>query len=92
MSCSIKLHDTTGYTWYTFAVLNCEFGAEFATLAEEFTRSQRIRRQRGRKVAWAMEAAESEDIGVLVMSLADRLRKARIVQFLPQAKQLRKAR
>ena len=55
MSCSIELHDTTGY-------------------------------------AWAMEAAESEDIGVLALSLADRLHKARIVQFLPQAKQLRKAR
>ena len=46
----------------------------------------------GRKLAQVMAAAESADVRVLAIKVADRLHNMRTVQFIAQAKQLRKAR
>jgi (p)ppGpp synthase/HD superfamily hydrolase len=90
--CAALLCDTIKDTPYTPAALSREFGAEVAALVAETAALDQIKGRRGRKVAQVMAAAQSADLRVLAIKLADRLHNMRTVQFIPQAKQLRKAR
>jgi class 3 adenylate cyclase len=92
MLCAALLHDTIGYTGFTPAALSRQFGAEITALVAGVTALDRIRGRHRRKVARATAAARSADARVLAIKLADRLHNMRTVQFIPQAKQLRKAR
>ncbi len=90
--CAALLHDTIEDTRYTLAALSSEFGAGVAALVAGTAALDRIKGRGRRKVARVMAAAESADTRVLAIKLADRLHNMRTMQFIPQAKQLRKAR
>lgn len=90
--CAAILHDTVEYTPCTLAELRREFGAEIATMVAGHMALRHIGGHQGRKVAQAMAAVSSADTRVVVMRMADWLHNMRTLQFLPQAKQLRKAR
>jgi (p)ppGpp synthase/HD superfamily hydrolase len=90
--CAALLHDTIVDTPYTLAELSRDFGAEIAALVAGITALDQIKARRGRSLARAMAAAKSADARILVTKLADRLHNLRTVEFLPQHKQLRKAR
>jgi (p)ppGpp synthase/HD superfamily hydrolase len=90
--CAAMLHDTIEDTPWTLPALSCEFGAEVAALVTGTTALDRIKGRRGRKLAQVMTAMKSADLRVLAIKLADRLHNMRTVQYIPQAKQLRKAR
>jgi (p)ppGpp synthase/HD superfamily hydrolase len=92
MLCAAMLHDTIGDTPCTLAALSREFGAEVAALVAGTIALDQIKGRGGRKVARVMAAAKSAGTRVLAVKLADRLHNMRTVQFIPQAKQLRKAR
>jgi HD domain len=92
MLCAGILHDTLEYTPCTHAELRHHFGAGIATMVAEHTTLSHISRRQTRPVSQAMAAIRSTDARVVVMRMADRLHNMRTLQFLPQAKQLRKAR
>jgi guanosine-3',5'-bis(diphosphate) 3'-pyrophosphohydrolase len=89
--CAAMLHDTIEDTPYTLAALSCEFGAGVAALVTGTTALDRIKGRR-RRVSQVMAAVKCADTRVLAIKLADRLHNMRTVQFIPQVKQLRKAR
>ena len=91
MLCAALLHDTIEDTPYTLAALSGEFGAGVAALVTGTAALDRIK-GRGRTVAQVMAAVKCADTRVLAIKLADRLHNMRTVQFIPQVKQLRKAR
>jgi (p)ppGpp synthase/HD superfamily hydrolase len=91
MFCAAMLHDTIEDTPYTLAALSCEFGAGVAALVTGTTALDRIKGRR-RRVSQVMAAVKCADTRVLAIKLADRLHNMRTVQFIPQVKQLRKAR
>jgi guanosine-3',5'-bis(diphosphate) 3'-pyrophosphohydrolase len=91
MLCAAMLHDTIEDTPYTLAALSCEFGAGVAALVTGTTALDRIKGRR-RRVSQVMAAVKCADTRVLAIKLADRLHNMRTVQFIPQVKQLRKAR
>ena len=90
--CAAMLHDTIEYTPCTLAALSCEFDAGIVSVVAEAAALEQIKGRPGRKKALAMAAAKSADTRVLAVKLAHRLHNMRTVQFIPQAKQLRKAR
>jgi (p)ppGpp synthase/HD superfamily hydrolase len=90
--CAALLHDVIDYTPCTPAELRREFGAEIAALVSEIAALDQMKAGRGRARARAMAAAQSADARALATMLADRLHNMRTVEFLPQEKQLRKAR
>ena len=91
MLCAAMLHDTIEDTPYTLAALSGEFGAGVADLVAGTAALDRIK-GRGRTVSQVMAAVKCADTRVLAIKLADRLHNMRTVQFIPQVKQLRKAR
>ncbi len=91
MLCAAMLHDTIEDTPYTLAALSGEFGAGVAALVTGTAALDRIK-GRGRTVSQVMAAVKCADTRVLAIKLADRLHNMRTVQFIPQVKQLRKAR
>jgi (p)ppGpp synthase/HD superfamily hydrolase len=92
MLCAALLHDTIEDTPCTLAELSCEFGAGVAALVAGMAALDQIKCREGRTVAQVMAAAKSADTRVLAIKLADGLHNMRTVQFIPQAKQLRRAR
>jgi hypothetical protein len=92
MLCAGILHDTLEYTPCTRAELRRDFGAGIAAMVAEHTTLSQISRRQARPVSQAMAAIRSTDARVVAMRMADRLHNMRTLQFLPQAKQLRKAR
>ena len=92
MLCAALLHDTIEDTPYTLAALSCEFGAGVAALVTGTAALDRIKGRGGRTLSQVMAAAKGPDTRVLAIGLADRLHNMRTLQFIPQAKQLRKAR
>ena len=92
MLCAALLHDTIEDTPYTLAALSCEFGAEVAALVTGMAALDRIKGAGGRTLSQVMAAGNRAGARVLVIKVADRLHNMRTVQFIPQAKQLRKAR
>ncbi len=89
MLCAAMLHDTIEDTPYTLAALSCEFGAGVAALVTGTTALDQVKGRGRRTVSQAVERADTR---VLKIKLADRLHNMRTVQFIPQVKQLRKAR
>ncbi len=92
MLCAALLHNALRYTPCTLAALSCEFGAEVAALTAGASVLDRSKGRRRRAAVQVMTGAESADTRVLAIKLADRLNNMRTVQFIPQARQLRKAR
>jgi guanosine-3',5'-bis(diphosphate) 3'-pyrophosphohydrolase len=92
MLCAALLHDTVEDTPYTLAALSCEFGAGVAALVTGTAALDQIKGRGRRTVAQVMAAVKCADTRVLAIKLADRLHNMRTVQFIPQVKQLRKAR
>lgn len=92
MLCAGLLHETIGDTRYTLDALGHEFGARVAALVTETAALDQVKGQERRKAARVMAAAESADARAVVIKLADRLHNMRTIQFVPHAKQLRKAR
>lgn len=90
--CAAMLHDTIVFTPCTLAALSCEFDAGIVSVVAGAAALEQIKGRPGRKKAMAMAAAKSADTRVLAVKLAHRLHNMRTVQFIPQAKQLRKAR
>jgi len=90
--CAAMLHATIESTPCTLAALSREFGAEVAALVAGTAALDRIKGGPGRKLAQVMAALQSADTRVLAIKVADRLHNMRTVQFIPQEKQLRKAR
>jgi (p)ppGpp synthase/HD superfamily hydrolase len=85
MLCAATLHDTIEDTPYTLPALNCDFGSEVAALVEGTATPQNTE-------ARVMATMTSADSRVLAIQVADRLHNMRTVQYIPKAKQLRKAR
>jgi GTP pyrophosphokinase len=92
MLCAAMLHDTIEDTPYTPAELSREFGARVAALVAGVTALDQAKDRRGRVTARAMAVAKSADSRVLGIKVADRLHNMRTVEFISQARQLRKAR
>jgi (p)ppGpp synthase/HD superfamily hydrolase len=90
MLCAALLHDTIEDTPCTLAALSGEFGAGVAALVTGTTALDQIKGRGRRTVSQA--AVKRADTRVLAIKLADRLPNMRTVQFIPQVKQLRKAR
>jgi GTP pyrophosphokinase len=92
MLCAALLHDTIEDTPYTLAALSRDFGIGVAALVTGTAALDQIKGTGGRTLSQVMAAGNRADTRVLVIKLADRLHNMRTVQFIPQAKQLRKAR
>ena len=92
MLCAALLHDTIEDTPYTLAALSRDFGIGVAALVTGTAALDQIKGTGGRTLSQVMAAAERADTRILVIKLADRLHNMRAVQFIPQARQLRKAR
>ena len=90
MLCAALLHDTIEDTPYRLAALSGEFGAEVAALVTGTAALDQIKGRGRRTVSQA--AVKRADTRVLAIKLADRLHNMWTVQFIPQVKQLRKAR
>jgi hypothetical protein len=89
--CAAILHDTVEDTPCTLAELKRDFGDGVATMVAAHMSLNRVDRRR-RTATRAMAAVRSADTRVVTMKMADRLHNMQTLQFLPQAKQLRKAR
>ncbi|HET9967685.1 MAG TPA: HD domain-containing protein [Streptosporangiaceae bacterium] len=92
MLCAAMLHDTVEDTPYTLPELRHDFGPAIATMVVGLTALDPLRGWPDYEVRQVMATIESADTRVVTMMLADRLHNMQTVQFLPQAKQLRKAR
>ncbi len=90
--CAAVLHDTVEDSPYTLDALRSEFGAGTAAMVAQLMALDRLGRRPGRKAAQVMATIRSADTRVVAVKLADRLHNMQTLQFLPQAKQLRKAR
>lgn len=90
--CAAMLHDTVEDTPYTLAALRRDFGAGIAAMVTQITALDRLGRRPGRDVSQVMTTIRSADSRVVAVKVADRLHNMQTLQFLPQDKQLRKAR
>jgi len=90
--CAAILHDTVEDTPYTLAALKRDFGTEIALMVTQITALDRLNRQQERDVTQLMATILSADARVVAVKAADRLHNMQTLQFLPQAKQMRKAR
>ncbi len=90
--CAAILHDTVQDTPYTLAALRRDFGTGIAAMVAGHMALDRLGRRPGRQVTQVMTTITSADTRVAATKLADRLHNMQTLQFLPQAKQVRKAR
>jgi hypothetical protein len=90
--CAAILHDTVQYTPYTLTALRRDFGAEIAAMIAEHMAIVHLRKRQEHQAARVMATIGSADTRVVAVAMAERLHNMRTLQFLPQAKQLRKAR
>jgi len=89
--CAAILHDTVEDTPYTMSELRRDFGAGVAAMVAQLTALDSLRYPHS-AVTRTIAAFGSADTRVIALKLADRLHNMQTLQFLPQAKQLRKAR
>jgi hypothetical protein len=92
MLCAAILHDTVEDTPYTMPELRRDFGTSVAAMVAGLMALDRLDRAQRYKVAQTLSTIGSADTRVVALKLADRLHNMQTLQFLPQAKQLRKAR
>jgi hypothetical protein len=90
--CAALLHDTVEDTPYSLAALRCDFGAGIAAMVTEHMALDRLDGRRGRQPTQVMATMRSADTRVVAVKMADRLHNMQTLQFVPQAKQVRKAR
>ena len=90
--CAAILHDTVEDTPYTLAALKRDFGTEIALMVTQITALDRLGRRQEREVTQVMAMIRAADTRVVAVKMADRLHNMQTLQFLPQAKQMRKAR
>jgi hypothetical protein len=91
MLCAAILHDTVEDTPYTMTELRRDFGAGIAKMVAQQMALDRLRYSQ-HEITRTLAAIGSADTRVVSLKLADRLHNMQTLQFLPQAKQLRKAR
>src|SRR6266487_1665670 len=90
--CAAILHGTVVHTSYTLAAMGRDFGAGIAAMVAGHMALDRLGERPGRQGLRVMAAITSADARVVATKLAERLHNMQTLQFLPQAKQLRKAR
>jgi hypothetical protein len=90
--CAAILHDTVEDTPYTMPELRRDFGSRVAAMVAGHMALDHLGRLQRHKATQTLAAIGSADIRVVTMKVADRLHNMRTLQFLPQAKQLRRAR
>jgi hypothetical protein len=90
--CAAILHDTVEDTPYTLTAMSREFGTGIAAMVAGIMALDGSRRRSRHKLARAIAAAQSADTRVVEMKLADRLHNMQTIRFLPQPKQLHRAR
>ena len=86
------LHDMVQDSPYTLAVLKREFDTEIAAMMAEHVALARLRRRPGHEADQVMATIRSANTWVIATMMTDRLHNMQTLHFLPQAKQLRKAR
>src|SRR5215831_7288836 len=90
------LHDTVEDTGVEIEEIRAEFGPEIAKLVEGVTKLTRVQFQ-SREHAEAenyrkLIVAMADDMGVIIIKLADRLHNLRTIEYLGKQKQVQKAR
>jgi hypothetical protein len=91
MLCAAILHDTVEDTPYTLPELRRDFDAGVAAIVAQQMALDHLRYSHY-EVTRTIAAIGSADARVIALKLADRLHNMQTLQFLPQAKQLQKAR
>ena len=88
------LHDTVEDTGYSLDALREDFGDEVAQLVDGVTKLDKVQygQSSAAETVRKMVVAMARDIRVLVIKLADRLHNMRTLQWMPEDKQLTKAR
>lgn len=88
------LHDTVEDTDYSLEQLRADFGEEVARLVDGVTKLDRVQygESSAAETVRKMIVAMARDIRVLVIKLADRLHNMRTIRWMPERKQLEKAR
>ena len=88
------LHDTVEDTGYSLDALREDFGDEVAQLVDGVTKLDKVQygQSSAAETVRKMVVAMARDIRVLVIKLADRLHNMRTLQWMPEEKQLTKAR
>jgi hypothetical protein len=90
--CAALLHDTVEDTPYTLAALRRDFGTAIAAMVAGHMALDGLGRRPERRVTQVIATITSADARVVATKLADRLHNMQTLQFVPQAKQLGKAR
>lgn len=90
--CAAVLHDTVTETSYPLAALRRGFGAAVASMVAQHMALDGLWGREGRQLARVTMVMTSASTRVVAMKMADRLHKMRTLQFVPQARQVRKAR
>lgn len=90
--CAAILHGTVLYSSYTLAAMRRDFGTEIARIVAGHMALHHLGERPGRQGHRAVAAVTSADARVVTVKLAERLHNMQNLEFLPQAKQLRKAR
>jgi len=90
--CAAILHGTVMYSSYTLAAMRRDFGAGITAMVAGHMALHHLGERPGRQGRQVMAAVTSADARVITVKLAERLHNMQTLQFLPQAKQLRKAR
>ena len=90
--CAAILHGTVVHTSYTLAAMRRDFGAGIVAMVAGHMELHHLGERPGRQGRQVMAAVASADARVITTKLAERLRNMQTLEFLPHAKQLRKAR
>jgi HD domain-containing protein len=90
--CAAILHGTVVHTSYTLAAMRHDFGAGIAAMVAGHMALHHLGEPPGRQGRHVMAAVTSADARVITVKLAERLHNMQTLQYLPHAKQMRKAR